>query len=292
MKPKINTFIVGAQKAGTSSLYDWLGQHPAIWAPPEIKDYHFFTENQLYQEGEDHINNFYKQQNASINLYASVNYLYFYDVAAKRIYDYNPNAKIIICLRNPVDRAVSAYKYVYRVMRETYSFDEAISREIQNNLKKEERADKTYIEHGKYLEQIRGYLHYFNKKQIHFVFFEELVDPDKQDEVMKNILLFLGLDPHFSFHYAHKNVSGQPRWKWLNYFLRKNETINFKWLLPYKIRKRLYRWVEEWNISSSKKIEVNINETKRKELWVYFEDEIEELASITGKDLRTLWQTH
>ncbi len=43
MNSRINTFIVGAQKAGTTSIYDWLGQHPEIEASPEIKDYHFFN---------------------------------------------------------------------------------------------------------------------------------------------------------------------------------------------------------------------------------------------------------
>ena len=44
----INTFLIGAQKAGTTSLYDWLSQHPEVSAPSAIKDYHFFTNEKLF----------------------------------------------------------------------------------------------------------------------------------------------------------------------------------------------------------------------------------------------------
>lgn len=291
MKPKINTFLVGAQKAGTSSLYDWLGQHPAIWAPPEIKDYHFFSDDVLYSKGIQHIDSFYNRKNVSINIHAAVNYLYFHEKTAKRIYDYNPDAKIIICLRNPVERAISAYKYMYRVLRETNDFETAINKELNDQLSEPELDDKTYISHGQYVNQINTYLSYFGKPQIYFVFFEELVNKSTQKQVMQNMLRFFDIEKNFEFRYTHKNVSNKPRFRWLNYFLRKNNTINFKWLLPYKIRKRLYRMVEEMNISS-KKIEVEMNSHLRTQLWLHFEKDMDELFKLIDRDVRKLWKKH
>jgi len=46
----INAFLIGAQKAGTTSLYEWLGQHPDVYAPEELKDYHFFTNPKLLKK--------------------------------------------------------------------------------------------------------------------------------------------------------------------------------------------------------------------------------------------------
>ena len=48
---KINTFLIGAQKAGTTSLYDWIGQHPEVHAPDAIKDYHYFTNESYFKKG-------------------------------------------------------------------------------------------------------------------------------------------------------------------------------------------------------------------------------------------------
>src|SRR5690554_2130252 len=110
MREKINVFLVGAQKAGTTSLYEWLGQHPDIEAPQEIKDYHFFTNEALFDKGVPQLERFYSADKP-VRVHSAVNYLYFYKEAAARIYEYNKEAKIIICLREPVARAISAYKY-------------------------------------------------------------------------------------------------------------------------------------------------------------------------------------
>ena len=60
---KIDVFIIGAQKAGTTSVYDWLGQHPQIEAPQHIKDYHFFTDKALFKKGIKHLEKQYKFNN-------------------------------------------------------------------------------------------------------------------------------------------------------------------------------------------------------------------------------------
>lgn len=123
----INAFIVGAQKAGTTSLYDWLSQHPDVSAPLEMKDFHYFTEH--FGENIDTLHKHYKESK-SVKLHCAVNYLFFSETVATKLKNYNPNSKIIICLRNPIDRAISAYKYFRKTCRESYSLYDALNREL------------------------------------------------------------------------------------------------------------------------------------------------------------------
>lgn len=247
MKRKINTFIIGAQKAGTTSLYDWLGQHPDILAPQEIKDYHFFSDNALYKKGETYFEDFYKSSNVPVRLHSAVNYLYFDTKCAERLHKYNPNSKLIICLRNPVDRAVSAFKYFKRTLREPHTFSEALNKELNNELQThQELANNTYIAHGMYYKQIQFYLNYFNRDQIFFVFFEELTDSSKQIDLLKRITKFLEVDDDFEFKFFHLNASGSPRFKFINFIIRKSSlTKILKNFFPFGFRKRLAKKIEQ-----------------------------------------------
>src|ERR1700733_8619605 len=127
----VNLFIVGAAKCGTTSLYEYLNQHPEIYMCP-VKEPHFFSnkvENlnkDLYrapEPGKKYHTKVIKDIDVYTSLFddgaaykirgeASPSYLWDSDVAQK-LYQYNPNAKIIIILRDPIDRLVSAYQMDY-----------------------------------------------------------------------------------------------------------------------------------------------------------------------------------
>lgn len=285
----VNTFLIGAQKAGTTSLYDWLGQHPDIFAPEELKDFHCFTNPKLFNKGIKYLERFY-ESNQKVKLHSAVNYLYFSDVAAQRLHEYNQKAKIIICLRNPVDRAISAYRYFTRTLEEKFTFEEAINREENEKLHTyTELANHSYIAHGKYLKQIQTFLRYFPAKQIHFVFFEELTDKKLQGEVMKGILMFLELNPNFSFRYRHLNFSGQPKSKLLNLIIKKSGISKIiKVFLPFWFRKKIAKQIEQKNISS-RQINVEVPAAIKERIHQICFQDIEELSLITGRDLYNLW---
>ena len=290
MKNKINTFIIGAQKAGTTSLYDWLDQHLDVQDPNEIKDYHFFTREPLYKKGINHLESFYSNQ-SKIQLHGAVNYMYFSEVAAERIYDYNPQAKIIICLRDPIKRAISAYQYFIRTLREKNSFEKALRLELDRKLKTEkEFANNTYIGHGDYVEQINTYLKYFKREQFHFVFFEELIDSTKQKSVLIDICDFLNIENNFQFQFTHLNASGQPKSKTLNYIIRKSGlSKTAKYFLPFNTRKKLGKKIEQNNIST-KKLEVEIRLEDIELLSSIYKNQIINLSELLNKDLTTLWK--
>lgn len=258
MASKIDVFLVGAQKAGTTSIYEWLGQHPDICAPPAIKDYHFFTNADINSKGVSHLEQFYKA-NRAVSVHAAVNYLYFYKISAQRIYEYNPKAKIIICLREPVARAVSAYMYCVKSLRENKSFTDALNAELNGELSTfTQLADNTYIEHGQYVEQIRAFKDFFPDDQIKIVLFEDIMNSERREASMRNILQFIGLREYFYFDFTHRNNSGSPRSSILNFMLRKSVFKKVvKPILPMTLRKRIYRALNELN-TSRQKIDVDV----------------------------------
>ena len=281
MQPKINTFLLGAQKAGTTSLYDWLGQHPAIEAPLAIKDYHFFCNDTYYKKGHDHLETFYKNNEALINLHGAVNYLYFHQVSAARIHAYNPEAKLIICLRNPVDRAISAYKYFTRVLQENNSFHDALEKEINGELTTfKELSNNSYISHGFYDEQINSFLNYFNPAQLLVLGFDELTDPNKQRETLIKVFQFLNVDSTPVINFNHLNLSGTPKIKWLNRFIRESQTKKIiTRLFPYAIRKKIGKTIRQKNISKTT-LHVEINQNDRERLIQLYAPHQKELERI------------
>ena len=117
---KANLFIIGAQKCGTSTLFDNLVKHKNIYGG-KIKEKNYFSHEYLYQKGPEWYHNlfpkssiFNKVTKKSYFLDASPSYLMCKE-AADKIFKYNPNAKFIVMMRNPVDRAFSAWN-MYRQM--------------------------------------------------------------------------------------------------------------------------------------------------------------------------------
>lgn len=289
MSGRINTFIIGAQKAGTTSLYDWLGQHLEIDAPQEIKDYHFFNYEENFNKGTKYLENFYKK-NCKINIHCAVNYMYFGELSAKRIFDYNPDAKIIICLRNPIQRAISAYKYFVRILKESNSFSVALHKEINGELKSfQELSNNTYIEHGFYYDQIQTYLKYFPREQINFVFFEELVDSSKQESLMNDVLRFLNIQTKYNFNFQQLNASGMPKSKLLNYIKHKTFIPKlFKLFMPFSYRRRISKQIEELNISD-KNIEVVISKEDKELLILKLKVQTNKLKLFLNSEITENW---
>ena len=128
-----NFLVIGAAKAGTTSVYEYLKQHPQIWMSP-LKETNFFalegeTLNFRGPGDQDYINRFsITKIEDYLNLFQGVSNqvaigevspLYLYSLKApERIRHYTPDTKIIIILRNPVDRAYSSFLHLIRDGRE------------------------------------------------------------------------------------------------------------------------------------------------------------------------------
>lgn len=201
-----NTFIIGVQKAGTTTLNDWLSQHPEIYGYDTLKDVHLFfrfkniaeIKQRLQQEPVP-----YKGE--PVVLQSAVNYI-FYEQMLHDISLHQPTAKLIVILRNPVQRAFSAYSYFKKMLREERSVHEALQYKPAEVLPfSKDNNDITYIEHGFYFTQIKNCLKYFKKEQLLVLEYEELKNPSA---LLKKIFTFLGVDAAFQPNLEAKNVTG------------------------------------------------------------------------------------
>lgn len=195
--------IVGAQKAGTTSMDFYLREHPDIFMYPK-KEIHFFDNDERFALGRDwYEKHFSKRKDEKEIGECSPLYMYLENVP-QRIYDMYPKIKLIFMLRNPVNRALSHYKMEVRAGRETKTFADAIkSEEIRIVKGMYEKKYFSYKTRGLYLEQIERYVKLFDREQMHFVILEEL--KNNPENIMKNIFDFLEVDPGIKLSRIHKS---------------------------------------------------------------------------------------
>jgi hypothetical protein len=180
--------ILGAQKAGTSSLFYYLKQHPQI-KMSLFREVHFFDNN--YHKGEKWYRSHFPLlskgfQNIVVGE-ASPYYL-IHPHAPRRIHEIIPSCRLIILLRNPIDRAISHYFHSVRNKKENLPIYEAmiieetrINDEWKRMLNDENYHSLvhpvfSYKQRGVYVDQIKRYLEFFNMDQIHIINSEELFD--------------------------------------------------------------------------------------------------------------------
>ncbi len=201
-----NAFIIGVQKAGTTTLDDWLSQHPEIYCYETLKDVHLFARFKTFADIEARL----RQEpaayaNQPVVLQSAVNY-FFYPSMLQQIAARAPHAKLIVILRNPVQRAFSAYYYFKKMLRETRPVHEALMYEPKKDLPfSKDNNDFTYIEHGLYGEQVKHCLRFFSKEQLLVLDYEELKNPAA---LLHKIFAFLQIKPDFAPDLTPKNVTG------------------------------------------------------------------------------------
>lgn len=237
--------IIGAAKCGTTSLYGYLTQHPCI-APAFKKELYFF--DRYFGRGmawyrayfPTLFNKKFTQHIKKRNFITGEStpcYL-FHPHAPRRVFEKFPRIKLIVLLRNPVDRAYSYYHMKVRRGFETLSFEEAVEKEEERldgeldkmiadeNYFSFNRHNFSYLARGIYVDQLRNWMKFFPKEQFLIVKSEDFYK--QSSEVSKQILGFLDL-PEWELNIEKK----------YNYF-------------PYpkmdtKIRKRLVEYFKPYN---------------------------------------------
>ncbi len=197
-----NFIIIGAQKSGTTSLENYIAQHPLV-IPAIKKETHFW-----YRDFDKGINWYLAhfppipKSEKFITGEATPNYLENYQ-SAERIYNVFPEVKLLVILRNPVDRAFSQYNHWIRLNWDERSFETAINSELEilNKNPEKPQGEKNYwqqpgnyIGRGIYVEFINKWLTVFPREQILILKGEDLYQ--KPVETMKKVFEFLGLPEH------------------------------------------------------------------------------------------------
>ena len=176
-----NFFIIGAAKAGTTTLYDLIIQHPDIFLS-SIKEPQFFCSEKLFSMGFEHYidTHFKNSEGFSARGEATPHYL-FYEKAARRISEIIPksNQRFIVLLRDPVKRAYSHYWNMVAEGLESYNFEDAIAEEEyrSNNSEFDDNCSLRYryVSGSRYAGQIKKYFKYFKSDQFLFLIFAWVV---------------------------------------------------------------------------------------------------------------------
>jgi hypothetical protein len=288
MKEKMpNFFIVGAAKSGTSSLANYLGQHPEVFMSG-IKEPFFYADGTGFVDFDEYKSLFGCVSNEKAIGEASTGYLF--DVNAPELIKNNhPGAKIIIMLRYPVDMAYSYWQYMQVDGNEDLTFEQAISPEQIAYRHTDEFRGKCknwwpsyiYLQRAMYSEQVRRYLNVFGKDRVKVIVFEEFIrDPL---DYCRDVFGFLGVDASFAPEIKRLNEGGVVRSKLIRDVIYNREYRFLRKVFTPKMRERVRFFVRDLNKT---KVGVKrIGTDTKLYLDDYFREDIERLELLLGVEI-------
>tara|TARA_B100000686_G_scaffold57681_2_gene61913 strand:- start:1534 stop:2367 length:834 start_codon:yes stop_codon:yes gene_type:complete len=275
MKPKF--LGIGGQRCGTAWIYNCLDEHPSLCLPQ--KELNFFVHDEKYDQGttwyENHFNSCGRATYAG-----EMSSLYLYDKRApQRIYDFDPNLKLIASIRNPSDRTYSAYLngIASGEIPRTKAFEDAL-----NDF-------PDLLEKSAYSEGLERFKGIFNENLLILVYEEIVANPEKW---FSAIYEFLEVDPNFSPTMARVevNVGRKPKSTWVD-----QQFNNAGDLARALNLRKLLRWAKKVGIVSklrnmnTQADNQSIPTEVYKKLNDYFAKDIENTSQISGKPLTKIW---
>jgi len=300
---KPNFLIVGAAKSGTTSLYQYIRKHPNIYMPPEkepmffVSDIykkisrndprHHIADRAVVSDFDSYLQLFdHSETGVKKCGEASAAYLYHYETAIPKIKKYLGEIKIIIILRNPVDRAFSSYSHLLRDGAEFSSFDEFLEQEEK---RKEENWDilNYPISLGLYHNQVEAYLNAF--RHVKTVLLDDLKNNPSQ--VLNEIYDFLDVDMIDQIETTKTkkvfNESRAPKSKFLHRIL--NNPPRFvnvtKRVLKNILPKGFFHRIKKSLLEKNHTMQKSMNAKTRKKLMNYFKEDILKTQNLIKKDL-------
>lgn len=298
MASKLPNFLVlGTAKAGTSSLYMYLRQHPEIFLSPQPElnffahdgrdlnfrgpeDMKYIWDDSLVANYGDYCKQFNDAGGETAIGEVSTHNLYGAQAPAV-IKRYLPNVKMIAMLRHPVDRAFSAFAHMVRDGREeTGDFRQALEREAAR-IRDNWEPLWHYQSMGYYGIQLSRYFETFDRKQIRVYIYDDFVA--RPLEIMQDIFGFIGVDTAFQPRMSEKyNESMMPRSKQLHEMMMNKSFVRSatRSLIPAAGRSRIRRFLLERNAKR-----LNLPSDIRLELTESYKEDIRLLEGLLDRDL-------
>lgn len=279
MRKTINFIGLGAQRTGTSWIYAQLYEHPQLCLP--LKEINFFSRERNWKKGIDWYESRFKNcPKNQLKGEFSTSYLPS-EITAQRIFQHYPKAKLIACLRNPVQRAFSAYQndIIGGHLSKGKSFREAISE------------NKEYLTRGFYYQQLKNYLSRFPKHQILILIYED--NKKSPQEFIQKIYRFLGIDDSFVSSMLKKKIgqSRTPRFVFVDRaifhlasFLRRRGLDKLVW---WGKKTGIPEFIRELNTEREKV--PKLGEKTRLKLEKIFAKNVAQTAHLLNRDLSQVW---
>jgi len=279
-----NLFIVGASKSATGTLYVHLSKVPGI-CMSTIKEPNYFSVKIHPGDGElvirdkkQYLSLFNIGKDDKIIGEASPEYLADSE-APNLIHQVSPKAKIIIILRDPVERAYSHYFTFVRQGRIKNSFHDEVHLALENK-KKGIKSNFGLLEVGLYSEEVKRYLEKFGPKQVKVLIFDEFVK--NQKAALEEVLEFLGVDYTYEdFKIEQYNKFGVARSPIAQNILRNRK---MKYMLEKIIPQSIRKFGRD-KILLKQETKPKMDEEDRKALVNFYKEDVEKLQNILGQRL-------
>jgi len=305
-----NFFLVGAPKAGTTSLYHYLGQHPQIYLSP-IKEPCFFAdeirpknfseavrprlmreleETEAFLAGpmlEKRNGGFVVDWGGYLTLFAgacgqpavgegSINYLWS-PTAPHNIAAHIPGARILMLLRDPASRAYSQYLHGVTNGLIGVSFRRHLERSLHHGPLFDDA--HPFLEFGQYHQQVTRYLEFFPRTQVFIRLYEDF--RDRQPQTLREVFEFLGVDPGVKIDASVRHREPRvPRHLRFGYLLKRSGI----WEAGSQRLPR--RWRNAVSAALLRpRHQLQMDAEDRAFLVAYYRDDIEKLAALIGRDL-------
>jgi hypothetical protein len=211
---KPNTLIIGAAKAGTTALYDYMKQHPQVFFTKE-KEPHFFDNDHSFAKGENwYLKKYFSgADDFTIRAEATPGYMRKYQKVIPRFKQFfkDESPKMLVVLRDPVKRAWSHYQHMYRNNEEVETYENALLLE-RARLRNDPESWYGYYNDGLYSKQINAWFDAFPKENFHFLLSDDLYT--NHLNALEGVCDFLEIDSeHFKPEMLVSNQASQPRSK-------------------------------------------------------------------------------
>lgn len=289
-----NLYIVGAPRSGTTTIYELLRRSPHVFA--RMKEPGTLAREDLLQftAGPDDLATLPRPFDDYVRLFEGARERYAIDAstiylwsqaAVRAIASLCDDPKIIICLRDPVERAFSNYQLHVALGQESLDFSGAVLEEPRR--KAAGWSPRWwYTELSRYATSVQRYLDTFGRNQVHIIMYDDL--SSAWARVVDGLQEFLGIDLSWGrSRPIHVNRAGTVRYGFLHRVLTQPTVLSGvpKRLLPENVWRRLREslrfWEERWNIRPKR-----VGPCVRRWLMPRFESDIRDLEAVLRVDLR------
>jgi len=296
---KPNFFIVGAPKSGTTSLHNYLSQHPDVFMSVR-KEPCFLAPDfscPAYPKTEEEYLRCFRGYKGETRVGESTTSYLYSKMAARTIHEFAPDAKIIAMLRNPVDMVASLHAQRLKMGSEDIKhFEDALAAEPDRRLGKRIpsgfRYPKEYLlyrEYGKYAKQLERYFSEFGRENVHVIIFDDF-RWDTEGEFSK-VCEFMGVSTDFKPEFSVHNPTRTPRVLMLHRvavrikFIEKAIVRCLRPIIPSRLGKVLLRIYHiSWKLNM-KTGRIPMRAETRMALASYYVQEIKDLEILLGRVL-------
>jgi len=271
-----NFLFIGSAKCGSTWLYDILRAHPQAYVPP-AKDVYYF--DKYYHKGPGWYASFFKNvpDTAVAVGELSHDYLYARD-AAERIARDLPGVKLLAAVRDPIDRAYSAYLFQKRNLTAGVDFEDTVKR------------SPNIVQRGRYADALQVYFDLFGRDRVKVIVFDDLkADPRK---LARDIYAWLGIDETFEYAGVNEKSLGasvarfgllSAAVKQLSFAARRAGMANLVGRI--KSSRRVTRWLYKPITPAQRAEETGLTVEQKAQLRDFYRDDVERVGRMIGRDL-------